>query len=58
MLHDPGDTVENGVRANVRHQVARLLAGSAAVRDARAAGTLAVVGARYDLDTAAVTLVH
>ncbi len=58
VLHHPGDTVENGVRANVRHQVGRLLAGSAAVRDARASGALAVVGARYDLDTAAVTLVH
>lgn len=58
VLHDPGDPVENGVRANVRYQVARLLAGSPIVRAARDAGTLAVVGARYDLDTAAVTLVR
>ena len=58
ILGDPGDPVENGVRANVRHQVARLRAGSAIVRDAEAAGTLAVLGARYDLDSAAVTLVR
>ncbi|SNT25711.1 carbonic anhydrase [Asanoa hainanensis] len=56
VLHQPGDVVENGVRANIRYQVARLLAGSAIVRDAVAARTLRVVGARYDLDTAAVTL--
>ncbi|MEV4532798.1 carbonic anhydrase [Asanoa sp. NPDC049518] len=56
VLHQPGDTVENGVRANVRYQVAQLLAGSAIVRDAVAARTLRVVGARYDLDSAAVTL--
>lgn len=58
VLDDPGDPVENGVRANVRHQVAQLRARSAIVRDAEAAGTLAVVGARYDLDSAAVTLLR
>ena len=46
------------VRANVRHQIGLLLAGSAAVRAARAAGALAVVGARYDLDEGAVTLLR
>ncbi|MDG4824222.1 carbonic anhydrase [Asanoa sp. WMMD1127] len=56
VLHEPGDTVENAVRANVRYQVRRLVAGSAIVRDAIAARTLRVVGARYDLDTAAVSL--
>ncbi|GAA1894500.1 carbonic anhydrase [Asanoa iriomotensis] len=56
VLHAPGDTVENAVRANVRYQVAQLLGRSAIIRDAVAARALRVVGARYDLDTAAVTL--
>jgi carbonic anhydrase len=56
-----GDVFDNRVAGNVVDPAVigrRLLTGSAAVRDARAAGKLAVVGARYDLDTAAVTLVH
>ncbi len=56
VLHEPGDTVELAVRANVRYQVRQLVAGSAIVRDAIAARALRVVGARYDLDTAAVTV--
>jgi len=58
VLGQPGDPVENGVRANVRYQVAQLLDRSAIIRDAVAAHALRVVGARYDLDTAAVTLLH
>jgi carbonic anhydrase len=53
----PGDPVENAVQANVRHQAGLLIARSPIVRSAVAAGTLRVVGARYDLDTAEVTLV-
>ncbi|HEV7713313.1 MAG TPA: carbonic anhydrase [Asanoa sp.] len=53
----PGDPVENAVRANVRHQAGLLTTRSAIVRSAVAAGTLRVVGARYDLDTAVVTVV-
>jgi carbonic anhydrase len=56
-LHLPGDPVENGVRANVRHQIREMLGRSAIIRAALDAGTLAVVGARYDLDHARVTLV-
>ncbi|GIF71548.1 carbonic anhydrase [Asanoa siamensis] len=56
VLHHPGDTIENAVRANVRYQVGRLVAGSAIIRDAVAARALRVVGARYDLETAAVTV--
>jgi carbonic anhydrase len=52
----PGDQVENAVRANVRHQASLLTAQSTIVRSAVAAGTLRVVGARYDLDTATVAV--
>jgi carbonic anhydrase len=58
VLHEPGDVVDAAVRANVRHQVAQLFARSAIIRDAHAAGSLAVLGARYDLDHARVTLVR
>jgi carbonic anhydrase len=56
VLSQPGDAVENGVRANVRAQVAALLAQSAIVREKVEAGHLGVAGARYDLDTGKVTL--
>jgi carbonic anhydrase len=56
VLHQPGNTVELGVRANIRYQVGQLLRRSAIVRDAVTARSLRVVGARYDLETAAVTL--
>ncbi|WP_239097666.1 carbonic anhydrase [Asanoa ferruginea] len=57
-VHDaPGDPVENAVVANVRHQAGLLTARSAIVQSAVAAGTTRVVGARYDLNTAEVTLV-
>jgi carbonic anhydrase len=56
VLAQPGDAVENGVRANVRAQVAALLAQSDIVREKVEAGHLGVAGARYDLDTGKVTL--
>jgi len=56
VLAQPGDAVENGVRANVRAQVAALLAQSEIVREKVEAGHLGVAGARYDLDTGKVTL--
>ena len=56
VLAQPGDAVENGVRANVRAQVAALLAQSEIVRENVEAGHLGVAGARYDLDTGKVTL--
>jgi carbonic anhydrase len=56
VLAQPGDAVENGVRANVRAQVAALLEQSEIVREKVEAGHLGVAGARYDLDTGKVTL--
>lgn len=55
---EPGDRVENAVRANVRLQAGRLTEHSAIIRAAVEAGALQVVGARYDLDTATVTVVQ
>jgi carbonic anhydrase len=52
----PGDAVDNAVSANVRYQVEQVLR-SQLVRDRQQSGQLQVVGARYDLDTGAVTLV-
>ncbi|MBW4485756.1 MAG: carbonic anhydrase [Tildeniella torsiva UHER 1998/13D] len=52
----PGDAVDNAVSANVRYQVEQVLR-SPLVRDRQRSGQLQVVGARYDLDTGAVTLV-
>jgi carbonic anhydrase len=52
---EPGDTVANAVRANVRHQV-EALRDSAIVRAAVERGALGVVGALYDLDTGTVSL--
>ncbi|GIF16357.1 carbonic anhydrase [Actinoplanes teichomyceticus] len=50
------DGVEQAVRANVKAQVAAVLAGSAMIREKVARGEMAVVGARYDLDTGLVTV--
>lgn len=58
VLAEPGDKVENAVVANVRAQCRTLVETSHIVRDKVEAGELAVVGARYDLDTGRVTLVR
>jgi carbonic anhydrase len=58
VLDEPGDPVENGVRANVRAQVAALTARSGIVAGHVRDGRLAVVGARYDLDDGRVSLVR
>lgn len=58
VLESGGDRVENGVRANIRAQVRQLLTTSDVIAERVAAGTLAVVGARFDLDTGRVTLVR
>lgn len=58
VLSQPGDPVENAVRANVRAQVAQLLSRSELIASHVAAGELRVAGARYDLDTGRVTLVR
>lgn len=52
----PGDTVDNVVSANVRYQVEQVMRSSL-VRDRQQSGQLQVVGARYDLDTGAVSLI-
>ncbi|MGH3737821.1 MAG: carbonic anhydrase [Micromonosporaceae bacterium] len=55
-LDQPGDPVENGVRAAVRGTAAELVDRSRIVREHVARGSLAVYGARYDLDTGHVTV--
>lgn len=52
----PGDPVENAVRANVRAQARRLVRRSPLLTTRVTRGDLLVVGARYDLDDARVTL--
>lgn len=54
-VNDP-DGVEKAVRANVRAQVATLIASSDIIREKVEHRRLAVVGARYDLDTGVVTV--
>ncbi|MGH3717086.1 MAG: carbonic anhydrase, partial [Micromonosporaceae bacterium] len=56
VLDQPGDPVENGVRATVRATAAQLTSRSAIVRERVDHGALGVYGARYDLDTGHVTL--
>ncbi|MEJ3744232.1 carbonic anhydrase [Actinomycetes bacterium KLBMP 9797] len=58
VLDQPGDKVDNAVVANVKAQARALVETSDIVREKVEAGTLAVVGARYDLDTGRVTLVR
>ena len=53
---DVADGVELAVRANVRAQVAALLDRSEIIREKAERRELAVVGARYDLDTGLVTV--
>lgn len=52
----PGDAIENAVVANVRYQVTQLRQ-SPLLAERVEAGTLKIVGGRYDLDTGEVTLV-
>jgi carbonic anhydrase len=52
-----GDPVENAVVANVKYQVERLQENSALLVQLMEAGTLKIVGGRYDLDTGEVTIV-
>ena len=58
VLSQPGDKVENAVRANVRAQTAQLLSRSELLAEHVAAGELRVAGARYDLDNGRVTLLR
>ncbi|WP_229075606.1 carbonic anhydrase [Actinoplanes sp. DH11] len=56
-VNDP-DGVEHAVRANVRAQAAALVSTSEIVRESVDHGRTAVVGARYDLESGRMTLVH
>lgn len=57
VLDQPGDPVENGVRANIAAQVAALSARSTIIAEKVHQGALRVVGARYDLDNGRASLV-
>lgn len=52
---DGDAAVENGVQANVKAQVAAVLAQSDIIREKVGAGHMKVIGARYDLDSGKVT---
>jgi carbonic anhydrase len=51
----PGDIVENTIRANVKLEV-QTLQSSEVISHALAQGSAEIVGARYDLDSGAVTI--
>jgi len=53
----PGDLVDNSVRANVGLEVEYLKSSSEIISDALAQGTIGLVGARYDLGTGAVSVI-
>lgn len=53
----PGDAWDNAVRANVKMSVNNLKARSPILAKAIKAGTLKVVGGRYDLDTGTVEII-
>ncbi|MBO4206226.1 carbonic anhydrase [Micromonospora echinofusca] len=57
VLSQPGDPVDNAVRANVRAQAQSLLDRSEIIAERVRQGALQVVGARYDLDNGQVALV-
>ncbi|MCM1981659.1 carbonic anhydrase [Lyngbya confervoides] len=54
--HQNGDAVENAVAQNIKYQLG-LVQASTLVADRLRAGTLKLVGARYDLDTGTVQLI-
>ncbi|GAA2190167.1 carbonic anhydrase [Micromonospora lupini] len=57
VLNQPGDPVENAVRANIAAQVRALQTRSPIIAEKVRQGALRVVGARYDLDNGRVSLV-
>jgi len=54
----PGDLVDNAVRANVRDVVASIRKEASVLAELEHEGKLKIVGARYDLDTGEVTIVE
>lgn len=55
---DEGDWLDNAVRRNVVNVVEKLKISGKLIEDPIAAGTLRVVGARYDLDDGSVDFFH
>jgi carbonic anhydrase len=53
----PGDLLDNSVRANVALEVEYLKSSSQIILDALNQGTIGLVGARYDLGTGAVSVI-
>jgi carbonic anhydrase len=53
----PGDPLDNAIRANIRHTVEDLRTSQPILGDLVKAGTLKVVGALYSLDTGKVEIV-
>lgn len=58
MKSKPADLVDAAVRVNTKWVAKRLVDESGVVREAVEAGTLKIVGARYDLDTGAVEVLE
>jgi carbonic anhydrase len=56
VLHQPGDKVDNAVKANIRGQAALLSSRSEIVAEKVRDRRLRIVGARYDLDDGRVSL--
>ncbi|HZS48499.1 MAG TPA: carbonic anhydrase [Blastocatellia bacterium] len=54
----PGDPVENGVRANVQFVVDQIKSSGPILSDLVKSGKLKVVGAEYNLETGAVEILH
>lgn len=56
--NDPGDWLDNAVRRNVVNVVDKLRISGKLIEDPIEAGTLKIVGARYDLDDGSVDFFH
>jgi carbonic anhydrase len=52
----PGDKLDNAVRANIRMVVGQIKSSTPILADLAKKGKVNVVGARYDLDTGAVEM--
>ncbi len=57
VLQQPGDVLENAVRANITLEVEQLKKQSSVISHALSAGMMKLVGARYDLNSGVVTLI-
>lgn len=56
--NQPGDKLDNAIRANVRNVVQSLKSSHPILAEKVESGAIKVVGARYDLDTGAVELLQ